>query len=367
MTMGDNAIWCLRFLSGALKGRTITLRSGSNTLGSATGCDVILPGGEVQPRHLLLHIGELVVTVQKAGAGSARVNGEELQQQRKSLLAGDIVSLGAIDFELDRSFAESDDPMFAWSESMLLDDDLPKPPAAQVPARRTTYWAGAATSVLALAGLAAVAAWGGEDARRDGASFNVVAVQKILATYPEVEMVAAPGGQFALKGYVESRLRKQSLDQAMQPFSPHVVVSVQSAEEMVEQARRYVNDPGIAMTYAGRGHLVVSGTADDESVRSKIRRLGEDLHPTVLVSDKVQYKPVPQNQSPDAAAQWSAWQAMLPSRMVSITEDDNGARHIQLANGSRYYEGTVLRSGAELQGISVERLTLNGGERKPAR
>jgi type III secretion protein D len=51
--------------------------------------------------------------------------------------------------------------------------------------------------------------------------------------------------------------------------------------------------------------------------------------------------------------------------MVSITEDDNGTRFIQLANGTRYYEGAVLRSGAELQGISVDRLTIEGGSKPP--
>ena len=47
--------------------------------------------------------------------------------------------------------------------------------------------------------------------------------------------------------------------------------------------------------------------------------------------------------------------------MVSITEDGNGLRHIQLSNGSRYYEGSVLRSGAELKRIDADGLVLSGG------
>ena len=57
------------------------------------------------------------------------------------------------------------------------------------------------------------------------------------------------------------------------------------------------------------------------------------------------------------------------ARMVSITEDSNGLRHIQLSNGNRYYEGSVLRSGAELKSIDADGLVLSGGtpNKKPAR
>jgi len=72
----------------------------------------------------------------------------------------------------------------------------------------------------------------------------------------------------------------------------------------------------------------------------------------------------------ERCAQWDGWQSVLPARMVSITEDGNGLRHIQLSNGSRYYEGSVLRSGAELKRIDADGLVLSGGvpnNGKPAR
>jgi type III secretion system YscD/HrpQ family protein len=354
-------MWCLRFLSGALKGRIITLKQGNNAVGSAGDCEVMLPGGEVSPRHLMLNVGELLVSVQKVGSNSARLNGEELTLQRKSLLAGDIISVGQIELELDRSYPETmrDDQMFAWSDSMLTDESA-KPPVAPASPRRPGLRVGATGVLLALAGLAAVAAWNsGDGSRRDGDLFNLGEVENALAGFPEVEILASPGGQFTVKGYVESRLRKQNLEQAMQRFGPHIVVNVQTAEEMVEQARRYVSDPGVALTYVGRGQLVASGTAEDDTVREKIRRLAEDLHPTVLVSDKVRYRPSTSgDRRGDAAAQWLAWQDQLAGRLVSITEDSSGLRHIQLSNGSRYYVGAVLRSGAELQNIQDGELTL---------
>jgi type III secretion system YscD/HrpQ family protein len=358
-----NPGWCLRFLSGAVKGRTIALKPGANVLGSGGECEVMLPGGDVLPRHLVFTVGELVVTMQKVGTASARLNGEEMKQQRKSVVAGDIVSLGSIDFQLDRTYAaaaEPDDRMFAGPESVLPGAEAQAPqPAAPTP--RYRYWAGGALAALALAGLAAVAVGAGSPPGNGFGSVNLAEVEKALAPYPEVEVLAAPGGQFSVKGYVESRQRRQALQQAMAPFGRKVSVNVHAAEEMVEHARRYVSDPGVAVTYAGQGRLVLSGTVEDESVRQKIRRLGEDLHPAVLVSDKVAYRPKPEGErTTDLQAQWGAWQSVLPGRMVSITDDGNGLRHIQLSNGSRYYEGSVLRSGAELKRIDPDGLVVSG-------
>src|SRR5438552_18989044 len=95
--------WCLRFLSGAMKGRTIALKPGQNVVGSNGECDVMLPGSDVLPRHLVFTAGELVVAVQKLGGGALQLNREEMQAARRSLVAGDIVTVGQIELQLERS------------------------------------------------------------------------------------------------------------------------------------------------------------------------------------------------------------------------------------------------------------------------
>ena len=70
--------WCLRFLSGAMKGRTIELRPGANAVGSAGDCDVMLPGGDVLARHLVFNVGELVVSVHKSAEAEVLLNRTEL-------------------------------------------------------------------------------------------------------------------------------------------------------------------------------------------------------------------------------------------------------------------------------------------------
>lgn len=364
--------WCLRFLSGAVKGRTIVLKPGINVLGSGGECEVMLPGGDVLPRHLVFTVGELVVSMQRLGTASARLNGEEMQQPRKSVVAGDIVSVGQIDFQLDRSYPVNaqEDRMFAPAHGALPEGDAL---ARQAPSgtQRLGLWVGGVVALLAVLGLAAMSLGGDRGALMNGSSVNLAEVEKALAPFLEIEVIAAPGGQFGVKGYVESKQRRQTLEAAMARFGSKVSVNVHSAEDMVEQARRYVDDPGVAVTYTGQGRLVLTGTVEDAAVRQKIRRLGEDLHPSVLVSDKVQYREQPkaETKGDDMRAQWESWQSVLPARMVSITDDGDGLRHIQLSNGNRYYEGSVLRSGAELKRIDADGLVLSGGvpNKKPAR
>lgn len=365
--------WCLRFLTGPMKGRTVALRRGTNLLGSAGDCDLMLPGGEVLPRHLLFTVGELVVSVQRMGAASARLNDEELKSQRRSLVAGDVLAVGQTEVQVDRLYlgaAAEDEPGAEWSDSILpgdgtvANDTLPAPRGSGIGWR-----VGVAGVLLAACGVLLFAMQRGPADGQPGVP-TLLALQQLLGPYPEVEVVAAPGGQFSLKGHVESKDRKAALVQAMAPFGKRVAVNVQAADDMVEQARRFIGDPGVSVAYGGRGRLVVSGTVEDEAVRQKIRRLADDLQPGVLVSDKLAVRPRPQAEreaEADARARWASWQGVLPARMVGITDDGRGLRYIQLANGSRYYEGSLLRSGAELTRIEDDRLVITGGPPAPGR
>jgi len=353
--------WCLRFLGGAVKGRTVALRPGPNIVGSSGECDIMLPGGEVLPRHLVLGVGELVVSVQKIGAATLRLNGEPMEQTRRSLVAGDVVTVGELALQLEREPAvvPPQDPMFAGPDSVLPGADAASPAAAAP--QRASFWIGAV--LLVLVGIGLLGLWANDAATPPvpGAGFALAEVERAVAPFAEVEVSAASGAQLTVRGFVETRERRQALQQALQPFAGHVLMRVYAADALVEEARRYVGEPGIAVSYAGKGRLVVSGTGDDSAVREKIRRLAEDLHPAVILSDKVQYRPAPVADKETAQrAQWAAWQELLPARLVGIT-DGEGLRSIQLSNGNRYYEGAVLKSGTELQRIDADGLVLREG------
>jgi type III secretion protein D len=353
--------WCLRFLGGAVKGRTVALRAGPNIVGSSGECDIMLPGGEVLPRHLVLGVGELVVSVQKIGAATLRLNGQPMEQTRRSLVAGDVVTVGELALQLEREtvVVPPQDPMFAGPDSVLPGADAASPAAAAP--QRASFWIGAA--LLVLVGIGLLGLWVNDAATPPvtGAGSALAEVERAVAPFAEVEVSAASGAQLTVRGFVETRERRQALQQALQPFAGHVLMRVYAADALVEEARRYVGEPGIAVSYAGKGRLVVSGTGDDSVVREKIRRLAEDLHPAVILSDKVQYRPAPVADKETAQrAQWAAWQELLPARLVGIT-DGEGLRSIQLSNGNRYYEGAVLKSGTELQRIDADGLVLREG------
>ena len=352
--------WCLRFLSGAMKGRTIELRPGANAVGSAGDCDVMLPGGDVLARHLVFNVGELVVSVHKSAEAEVLLNREPMQQPRRSLVPGDVVTVGRIDLQLERSYPapEHADPMFAGPESVLADDATAARPAT---GRGMAFRAGAALLLLACAGLLGVGLWaGGED--RPPAATSPADVARVLVPFPELEAVAAPGGQVRVKGFVESRQRRQQLDQALAPLGRRVSVEAVAVDDLVEQARRYLGNPALGVSYAGKGQLVVSGASDDDALRQRVARLAEDLHPEVLVSDRVSWRPAPPPDREAALrAHWEAWQGALPARLVGITEDEAGLRSIQLADGTRYYEGAPLKSGAQLAHIGADGLVLEGG------
>ena len=361
--------WCLRFLSGAVKGRTIALKPGANLLGSGADSDVLLPGGDVLGRHLVIHVGELVVTLQRVGDAAAQLNGDELATQRRSVIAGDVVSIGAIDFQLDRSYpaaAADDAPEDDGFPESILGAELPdRAAAAPVPRGLSRHWSVAAL-LLAAGTLAAFAAWnGGEGAVRSAGELPELG--RVLKPYPEVELLAAGSG-FEVRGYVESTARRQALQQALAPFGTRVQLQVHAADQIVEQARQYLAEPGLSLNYGGQGRLVVSGTVDDPAVRRKLRRLAEDLPPAIRVSDQVQVRERPAERAPAPAPQSTALaelQAAMPGRIVSITDHGEQGRYIQLSNGARYYEGAVLPSGAELTRIGADGLVVSGPLARP--
>ena len=358
---GD-ADWVLRFLGGAMKGRTIALERGTSTLGSAAACEVMLPEREVPERHLVFEVGSVAATVQRVADAPASLNGQALGTTRRQLAVGDRLEVGAIGMQVDRTWPAVDEAS-EWGDSILPPEAASLAGASGKPRPRARHRQTAAALLLLLAAAVLGAGLMVRPAARDDAASHrrLAELERAVTAYPEVRIVLGSGGQVGLQGIVETRARRESLVRLVADHGVRADVKVQTAEDLVEQARRYLGAPDLSLAYAGGGRLVVSGTIEDESVRERIRRLGEDLHPMVLVADKLEVRPKSQaEKDAQQRAQWAAWQGVLPARIVGITEDAHGRRYLQLANGSRYYEGAVLRSGAELTHIGRDRLVVTG-------
>ncbi|MNT22016.1 hypothetical protein D3C72_1573820 [compost metagenome] len=105
--------------------------------------------------------------------------------------------------------------------------------------------------------------------------------------------------------------------------------------------------------------MLLTGTADPVGGRDKVKRVIEDLHPGVLVSDKIDYRETADSKRRQLReGRMENWQGVFPARVVSITEDGNGTRSVQLANGARYFEGAVLKNGAEIERIDADGVVL---------
>lgn len=366
-TTAPAAAWCVRFRSGSLRGRTFALKPGTNVLGSANECDIML-NGDVQPRHLVFTVGDIAVSIRKFGTAAVRLNGEELSLQRRSTVAGDIISVADIDFELDRvegadRASLSEPPGDAAEEAQ---QEPVSVEAERAPRRRKRdatpgrYRAGAVIAAL-VAGVAISAGVGlraveypkGPSQSRHPVPLPTSELEAVLGDFPDINVTNNADGTASIKAYVTSSARKVALQRALEPFGDRVNADVHVTDDILQRARSFLNEPGVIVTYTGHGRLVVSGIVDSEPVRQKIKRLAKDLLPAVAVLDQVQY-----GQS-ETQGDMAALQNTLPSPMVGLTEYGNGLRQIQLANGQRYYEGATLKSGSELVNIEADRLVLS--------
>ncbi len=371
--------WAVRFLSGPLRGRAQTLTPGASVLGAAPDCDILLPSSEALPRHLVFTAGELALVVQRAADDApVQLNGQPMSSSRRSLVAGDVVSIGKTDVQIDHSYPrhgldDAQEPRHA--DSMFLADDSDDAHEARALASGRRRPGGAWAALLGAAALGAAAvlltSWlagrGGDAAgdaaaqlsARSGADF--VKLEKVLRDYPDVEVTAAPGGRLGLKGYVETAARLKALRDDVRKAAPQASIQVHVAEDLVEQATRFIGDPAVSVLYAGKGRLMAAGSVEGGAARERIKQLNNDWQPAAFIEDKLSQRQPQAPQESKAAADAQAvafWQSQLPSRLVSVTEGDGGLRHVQLANGHRYFEGSQLKSGAELKRIEADALDI---------
>jgi type III secretion system YscD/HrpQ family protein len=349
--------WCLRFLSSGMRGRRITLKTGTNTLGSAPECEVLLPDTDARGQHLALTAGEVALTVRRLNDAAVELNGAPMTAERRSLVPGDVLRVGAIDMQIDREYAQA--PADDAPDSMFLDEEAAAAARAAMQKASGRWWPrAAAVVVLAAFGVTAAAlAWrpAPRSAAEDGLALDAAKLRTLLREYPEV--VAQPpdaGGTVRLTGFVESTARQRSLSQAVRNVGGRVQVSVTPLDEVVSRAREFLADPGVAVSYRGQGHLQLSGATDQEGTPERVQRLTRDLYPMIIVDDELRYKPIARAQKANNGT--PEWADRLPARVVSITEGPDGLRFVQLANGDRYFEGAPLRNGGALGPVSADDL-----------
>jgi len=372
-----SATWCIRFLNGPLRGRTIALKHGANVVGSGADCDILLQG-DVLPRHLVFTVGDIAVSIKKLGTAIVKLNGEELSLQRRSVVRGDIISVGQVDFELGKVSLDASVPDIPWENRAGNELDEPDAVTSNVEAEPTDSRKSALPlkpALIAALGVLAITLvfWVGLSDKPSGSDrvWNAASDQpdfetlhRVIAQHPELKVVDRPNGQLSVRGFVASRARRAALMESLRGFGDGVSVNIHAADEIVEQAYRYLGEPGLSIDYAGQGRLIVTGVTKNNAVHQKVARLAEDLRSVVAVIDEVEAENPQARSAQQRSSEFTKWENSLPAQMVGLTEFTNGMRHIQLANGVRYYEGATLESGEELVNIEADHLVVTKSKKE---
>jgi hypothetical protein len=187
-------------------------------------------------------------------------------------------------------------------------------------------------------------------------------LERAVRAYPEVHIGHPPGKPFVVSGFVTSATEKASLRQTVQSMAPQVELQVRTADELRAQAQQLIGDPEVSLHYQGRGRLLAQGQVSNSQLSERIRQINADWQPHAFIQDQLEIQKKVTSKKTDAESV-AFWQKQLPSRLVSINQSGNGLPYIQLDNHHLYFEGSVLKSGAEIKKIEPNALDLRPMER----
>jgi ribosome-associated protein YbcJ (S4-like RNA binding protein) len=355
--------WRLQFLRGPQHGRSVLLRQGENWIGSGADCEIVLADNDVEAKQLLLQVGDIAASIRNIGTTEVKINGEPLARQRRSLVPGDVLSMGKIQFEIDQvSAAEEAADMLEPAEQVTdaSSEANPQQTPETIPRpfmhRLMAAYGGVASVVGVLLLAVGIFTWaGGWGDARNGEhtqAERIRELQQALTRYPELVLRAA-GGRVTVSGYVSSGEERRQVQDLVQRSGTGAVADVHVVGDLLARARQYFSDTQLSIAYDGQGHVVISGTADRESVWQRVRNFAEDIRSVAEVVDKVQYE-LPQQAAASGPAQIPAF--------VGVYLSEDGARYLQTASGARYFEGARLQDGSEVVSIALDEVlfTKNG-------
>jgi type III secretion protein D len=359
----DRSPWKLCFLSGPLYGRAMPLRMGTNVVGSAPTCEIIVPDSSVAPRQLMFDVGGIAVSV-----------------RRRSVVPGDVITLGAIRIGIERAGTIRMPTVAAEGvrAQATAAEHLPSwlPAAA---ARWVARWSGKAgrgrtwlfagiALWLAVALAGGMVAFAGPDGwsgwsiwGRDPAA-RAQQVRHALGDPAEIAVAPATDGTLRVTGYVPTEPDREALLARARAMTEVSVGEVYVVSELLAAAQQYFSaggtsgTAGLSVAYGGQGRIVVSGTADRAQAWQRIRNYARDARPAVEVVDRVAWDgPAPPTvvvETPRADG--------LPA-IVGTYEDEDGTRFVQTKDGQLYFEGARVKGDLQVKSIASDGVVLDRG------
>jgi hypothetical protein len=170
--------------------------------------------------------------------------------------------------------------------------------------------------------------------------------------FPDVKLVATPGIQPQLLGYVADA---EALARLKSWLSQHdaqgkTSFQVRVGTELTARVREALADTALTVDYLPAGVVRVQGSSSNLATRERLRSLTAELSGVVRIDDRVAFLEV---------ADTTAREHLLPVRVVDVIPGENGS--FSNGNGTRYFVGGVLPDGAEVVAIRADAIEFSIG------
>lgn len=388
--MTEKKEYILKILSGPHLGAEVLLDQDRYTLGRDDACEIILNDLEVADAHLTLCVAQDRLRLTALG-GSFLVDGREVGGTDAQVDFYQVVTMGNTRFAVGPGDAE-------WPGLTLPESVSPEP--ADIPFDTTADKRGFREA----------------DTRAKGRRFRpkwilavscsclaVIAVSVITlksgaVPSPGNQVVIAPAtpleklnqsiremglgdiraelgetGQILVSGYVRDEGEKKALSDRLGMRFTDLEIKVRVNSAIVGACREVLKASGLAVTVEsmGPGQLIFSGSAEEKAAWETKKAMLEQDIPGIRsmafrITDSQWPAPpavrdnAPPPRDPAKTTGSGAGEIRLAIRSVNLGR----IRYLTLADGQKYFEGSVLENGYVIKSITPERIVVSRFERE---
>jgi Inner membrane component of T3SS, cytoplasmic domain len=350
----------LRVLSGLHAGAHRLLAPGEYVLGSGAGCDIIIRDDGVAAQHLQIVLGEASAYAKRLSDAAWSCGGKEVRSTRRLLRDSDVISVGPVRISLRLDEAVHDEGERDGSSRTA--------PAAQAGAasaatgarrrprlvRSVSLIAASSLAVSCVLLFAYQSAVSGVAERSRGEQRKIEAQNDITnAKLPNVRVALDERGSLIVSGLVKD-LQEEKRLLALPALYAHgtPTLKIKVATQLVQHVAGYLDDPGLTVTHVGNGRLLVSGRSTRPETRARQRQLVQELRGVAEIEVVASMMDAPPADKQNLE---------LPVKVVGIYDAVGAAGYFKANDGTRYYEGSILKNGAEVVSIGSDQVIFRQG------
>lgn len=345
----------LHVVDGLHTGADIPLKAGSNILGSAPDCDILLADEGVAEHHLEIVLEGTTVWLRRIDDAQVRIRGREVTAQRAILAERTVVQIGPCAFTLLR---DGRPPEIATGSAGPATAHAPRPP------RRRAAWLLVAAAVTAgLAGLwffaphdTGALALAPADSSRPALEARQFEAAVAALKAPDLRLESLGPRTYRLSGHVATQDQARALS-LMAQDAP--LLSIESRVVVGSQVADWIRDslasPQLEVAYSGGGTVTIRGEAQGDGYRARLAQVHKQFARLVRIEDRTQ---APARATPPVAR--PAPRAAPPAlqALPVIGSDGRATAYVATDGRQRYYAGATLPDGRMIVTVRPGRIVL---------